>query len=137
MTRTISGLLSFQVIVVIAAGCGPEAVKPRPLVGQPPRPDAAPADANPPGWVGQPPASDAGSDAGPDVGSPSWLGRPPTTDAGLMKDAGVEPGVDAGVEPAVDGGTEPAVDASNVREKLPAPDGGDLPADAGVGTAPA
>lgn len=100
MTRSIPGIISFQVILLLTAGCGPESVKPRPLVATVPLPDAAPADGRSPEWVGLPPGTDAGS--------PGWVGHPPAMDAGGVQDAG----------------KEAAVDAGNLRQKLPAPDGG-------------
>jgi hypothetical protein len=98
MTRSTPGFISVQVILLLAAGCGPESVKPRPLVAPVPLPDAAPADAGSEHWVGLPPGTDAGSS--------DWVGHPP--DAGAVEDAGKE--------------TPP--DAGGLRQKLPAPDGG-------------
>ena len=100
MTRSIPGIISFQVILLLAAGCGPESVKPRPLVAPVPLPDAAPADAGSPDWIGLPPGTDAGSS--------DWVGHPPAMDAGGVQDAGKEAPLDAGT----------------LRQKLPAPDGG-------------
>lgn len=112
MTRSIPGIISFQVIALLAAGCGPESIKPRPLVAPVSLPDAAPIDADSEHWVGLPP--------GPDAGSSDWVGHPPATDAGAAQDAGKEAPLDAG----------------GLRQKLPAPDGG-IPGpavDAGVDT---
>ena len=100
MTRSIPGIISFQVILLLAAGCGPESVKPRPPVAPLPLPDAAPADVGSPGWIGLPPGTDAGSS--------DWVGHPPAMDAGGVQDTRKEAPPDAGT----------------LREKLPAPDGG-------------
>ena len=112
MTRSTPGFISFLVILLLAAGCGPESVKPRPLVAPVPLPDAGPADGGSEHWVGLPPGTDGGSS--------DWVGYPPGTDAGGVPDAGKEaPG-----------------DAGTLRQKLPAPDGG-IPGpavDAGAGT---
>jgi len=100
MTRSTPGFISVQVILILAAGCGPEAIRPRLLVAPAPLPDGATSDAGPPDWVGHPPAMDAGS--------PDWVGHPPAMDAGGVEDAGKEAPVDSGT----------------LRQKLPAPDGG-------------
>jgi hypothetical protein len=124
MTRSTPGFISVQVMLLLAAGCGPEAIKPRPLAAPVPLPDGAPGDAGSPDGVGHPP--DAGSSDGvghpPDAGSSDWVGHPPAMDAGGMEDAGKEAPADVGT----------------LRQKLPAPDGG-IPGpvvDAGVDTVP-
>ena len=117
MTRSISTILSVHV-VVLAAACGPEPVRPRPLVAPPA--DAAAAD------TGMPPKPTApGSGPGPTL----------PKDAGGSNDTGADaaPPVDTGPK---DAGADAPADAGNLRQKLPAPDGG-IPAlsvDAGVDT---
>jgi hypothetical protein len=115
MTRKIPGILAFEIIVLLAAGCGPEPVRARPLVAPPmdaAAPDAGQPEAAPPSDTAPPPAP---PDAGPEA----------IKDAGAAKDAGVEVPGDAGGDAVADG--------RESRPKLPAPDGGADAVEAGGG----
>jgi hypothetical protein len=104
-------------ILVLAAGCGPEPVRPRALTGPPPA-DAARADAvDAPARDGSPAPDLGGGSPVPDAGAAgppdALMQRPklPAPDASAMPapEAGTTPAVEAGVPPAVDAGADAAV----------------------------